>query len=104
MEFEAPPIDQQEPLYMSLHKGDISDASSEEEGRPSNVKKISKSYAISKQPGDKKVSMHSSQLKRALFSLFQARDEFKINELSNLLQHPVAPLKATLKEIADFNP
>ena len=34
MEFEAPPIDQQEPLYMSLHKGDISDASSEEEGKP----------------------------------------------------------------------
>ena len=60
MEFEAPPIDQQEPLYMSLHNGDISDTSSEDEDKPSNVRKVSKSYAITRQPGDKKVSMHSS--------------------------------------------
>ena len=61
------------------------------------------SKAAPKQQGDKRVSMHSSDLKRALIEMFQRRSEYRLNEMVEYLDHPVQPLKAMLKELADFD-
>ncbi len=47
--------------------------------------------------------MHTPELRKMLFTLFQQREKYKINELSNILNHPVAPLKAMLMTIADYD-
>ena len=49
------------------------------------------------------MSMHSTQLKRALVELFQRKQEYRLNEMVDLLDHPVQPLKAVLKELADYD-
>ena len=58
---------------------------------------------LQKMPGEKRVSMHSSQLRKALIDLFQQRDEFRLNEMVDMLDHPVQPLKAALKDLADYD-
>ena len=47
--------------------------------------------------------MHSTELKRALIGLFQRQNEYRLKELVDILDHPEQPLKATLKELADFD-
>ena len=56
-----------------------------------------------KEPGAKRVSMHSSELKKQLINLFTQQDQFKLNEIVDLLNHPVQPLKLMLKELADYD-
>lgn len=110
MEVEAPPMDQQQPIFMRLGlKGhqprmsanqELSDDDSSEEvsfggGKKSSVenelKKIAQTYvgvgsiAATREPGAKKVSLHSSELKKVLLRLFQHQQAFKLNELSELL-------------------
>ena len=72
----------------------------EEDGAPRARKASS---MLMKQPGDKRVSMHSTELKRALISLFQKSAEHKLQTLVDTLDHPVQPLKAMLKELADYD-
>ena len=47
--------------------------------------------------------MHSTELKRQLINLFQQQEAFKLNELVDLLNHPVQPLKLMLKELSDYD-
>ena len=47
--------------------------------------------------------MHSSELKRALIEMFQQKTEYTLNNLVEYLDHPVQPLKAMLKELADYD-
>ena len=47
--------------------------------------------------------MHSTELKRQLLNLFQQQEAFKLNELVDLLNHPVQPLKLMLKELSDYD-
>ena len=47
--------------------------------------------------------MHSTELKRQLLNLFQQQETFKLNELVDLLNHPVQPLKLMLKELSDYD-
>lgn len=70
MEFEAPPLEQQLPIYFPLKEGvrieDDSDSDSQDDG----VKKIAKQYAQHKEPGTKKVSLHTPHLRSVLIDLF----------------------------------
>ena len=56
-----------------------------------------------KEPGAKRVSMHSTELKRQLINLFSQKESFKLNELVDLLNHPIQPLKLMLKDLADYD-
>ena len=56
-----------------------------------------------REPGAKRVSMHSTELKRNLISLFEQRDTFRLQELVDILNHPVQPLKEMLKNLADYD-
>ena len=77
-----------------------SDSSDDDED---GVKKIAKHFSQHKEPGSKKVSLTSGELRSMLFSLFNKRPTYKLNDLSNILNHPVAPLKIVLNTIADFD-
>ncbi len=79
-------------------QGDSSDDDDDD-----GVKKIAKQFSQHKEPGSKKVSLTSGELRSMLFSLFNKRQTYKLNELSNILNHPVAPLKIVLNSIADFD-
>ena len=73
MEIEAPPLDQQAPIYIALNKNGQkqvaqSDSSDDEDG----VKKIAKHFGQHREPGSKKVSLTSGELRGMLFSLFKA--------------------------------
>ena len=76
---------------------------SDSEDSDDGVKKIAKQFAHQREPGAKKISMHTAELRMMLFTLFQQRDTYKLNELSNILNHPVAPLKSMLQSIADYD-
>ena len=47
--------------------------------------------------------MHSTELKKNLISLFQRQEEYRLNELVDILDHPVQPLKLMLKELAEYD-
>ena len=104
MEIEAPPLDQQAPIYIALNKnGQKQMAQSDSSDDDDGVKKIAKHFGQHREPGSKKVSLTSGELRGMLFSLFNKRQTYKLNELSNILNHPVAPLKLVLNTIADFD-
>ena len=56
-----------------------------------------------REPGAKRVSMHSTELKKNLINLFEQRDTFRLQELVEILNHPVQPLKEMLKSLADYD-
>lgn len=56
-----------------------------------------------RQTSDKRISMPTEQLKRELIMMFQDKSEYRLNEMVEVLNHPVQPLKAMLKELADFD-
>lgn len=52
----------------------------------------------------KRVGLGFQELQAALFSLFQQRCEFKLQDLVDTLNHPVNPLKNALKTICAYDP
>lgn len=52
---------------------------------------------------EKRVSLSHDQLITNLLELFRKQDEYKLNDLVEILNHPVLPLKSALKDLADFD-
>ena len=99
MSFDAPndPLDpvfitKKGPMEKSAARREDSDDSDGDEmmrGSSLALRTKSNSRMVEKIPGDKRVSMHSTQLKRALIELFQRKDEYRLNEMVDILDHPV---------------
>ena len=51
----------------------------------------------------KRVTMQPSELQDCLFRLFQQRDEYKIQDIQDILNHPKNTLKDTLKSLCDYD-
>lgn len=51
---------------------------------------------------EKRVSLSHDQLMKNLFELFRQNKEYKLNDLVDILNHPVQPLKKTLQDVADY--
>lgn len=52
---------------------------------------------------EKRVSLSHDQLLKNLFELFRQNKEYKLNDLVDILNHPVQPLKKTLQDVADYD-
>lgn len=52
---------------------------------------------------EKRVSLSRDQLISNLLDLFKKQEEYKLNDLVDILNHPVLPLKSVLKELADYD-
>ena len=52
---------------------------------------------------EKRVSLSHDQLISNLLELFKKQEEYKLNDLVEILNHPVLPLRAALKDLADFD-
>lgn len=50
-----------------------------------------------------RVSLSRNQLIQNLLELFKEHKEFRLNDLVSILNHPVAPLKDALKDLADYD-
>jgi hypothetical protein len=51
---------------------------------------------------EKRVSLPTGELINKLMILFKQKKEYRLNDLVDILNHPVQPLKATLNQICDF--
>ena len=52
---------------------------------------------------EKRVSLSHDQLISNLLELFRKQNEYKLNDLVEILNHPVLPLKSALKDLADYD-
>ena len=52
---------------------------------------------------DKRVTLPKHDLEAAIFSLFQEKKAYKLAELEQRLNHPRSTLKATLKELCEYD-
>ena len=50
-----------------------------------------------------RVSLSKNQLITNLLELFRKQPEYKLNELVEILDHPVLPLKEALKDLAEYD-
>ncbi|CDW86218.1 UNKNOWN [Stylonychia lemnae] len=55
------------------------------------------------EPKPKRVTMQPSELQDCLFRLFQKRQEYRIQEIQDILNHPKNTLKDTLKSLCDYD-
>ena len=51
----------------------------------------------------KRVGLGASELQNSLFALFQKKEEYKLTDLVDELNHPVNPLKTALKLICKYD-
>lgn len=56
-----------------------------------------------KNTGTRKVSLLPRDLQPLVFAKFREEPEYKLSELSNMLNHPHKGLKEVLDNIADYN-
>lgn len=52
---------------------------------------------------EKRVSLSHDQLISNLLELFRKQTEYKLNDLVEILNHPVQPLKNALRDLADYD-
>ena len=52
---------------------------------------------------EKRVSLSNHELISNLLDLFKQQEEYKLNDLVEILNHPILPLKKALKELADYD-
>lgn len=50
-----------------------------------------------------RVSLSREKLIENLLELFKKYHEYRLNELVDILNHPVAPLRDALKDLADYD-
>jgi hypothetical protein len=50
-----------------------------------------------------RVSLSKKQLNANLLELFSKKEEYKLNELVDILNHPVMPLKEALKDLTEYD-
>ena len=50
-----------------------------------------------------RVSLSKNQLISHLLELFSKRSEYRLNDLVQILDHPVLPLKEALKDLAEYD-